>query len=172
MPKTAKTCSKIQEYTQIFDYNFETVEENSNLKETWTRVIVSLHFWRILLERLGDSWDPVTPLGAVHKVCHAPEGEGVWESVTVCGRGRGGEDHVTSHFPFFHNSQFYVLFYILSCIIQIYAATITFRVLRNQTCKGISWFIRNTQYGLFHCFKNCSNDYSYLKQSPCSIFAC
>ena len=44
--------------------------------------------------------------------------EGVWESVTVCDRG-GGKDHVTSHFPFFRNSQFHVLFYILSCIIQI-----------------------------------------------------
>ena len=43
-------------------------------------------------------------------------GERVWESVAVCD---GGKDHVTSHFPFFHNSQFYVLFYILSCIIQI-----------------------------------------------------
>ena len=57
--------------------------------------------------------------GAVHKVCHAPRGEGVWESVTVCDRGRGGKDCVTSHFQFFHNSSFYVLFYILSYIIQI-----------------------------------------------------
>ena len=73
--------------------------------------------------------------------------------MTVCDRGRGGRDHVTSHFPFFHNSQFYVLFYILSCIIQIQAATITFRVVRNLTCKGISWFIRNTQYGLLLLFK-------------------
>ena len=33
--------------------------------------------------------------------------------MTVCDRGEGGgKDHVTSHFPFFHNSQFYVLFYI------------------------------------------------------------
>ena len=56
----------------------------------------------------------LTFLGAVHKVCHAPRGEGVWESVTVCDR--GGKDHVTSHFQFFHNSQFYVLFYIFSCI--------------------------------------------------------
>ena len=46
-------------------------------------------------------------------------GEGVWESVTVCDRGEGGKDHVTSHFQFFHNSQFYVLFYIFSRIIQI-----------------------------------------------------
>ena len=44
-------------------------------------------------------------------------GEGVWESVTVCDRGEGGKDHVTSHFPFFHNSQFYVLFYLLYFII-------------------------------------------------------
>ena len=40
--------------------------------------------------------------------------------MTVCDRGGGGgKDHVTSHFQFFQNSQFYVLFYVLSCIIQI-----------------------------------------------------
>ena len=53
--------------------------------------------------------------GAVHKVCHAPGGRGsekVWQFVT----GEGGKDHVTSHFQFFHNSLFYVLFHILSCI--------------------------------------------------------
>ena len=42
-------------------------------------------------------------VGAVHKVCHAPRGEGVRESATVCDRG-GGKDCVTSHFRFFHNS--------------------------------------------------------------------
>ena len=41
----------------------------------------------------------------------------VWESVTVCDR--EGKDHVMSHYQFFHNSQFNVLFYILSYIKQI-----------------------------------------------------
>ena len=46
-PKTAKICSEFQRLTQIFDNNFETVKDNSNLKQTWTREIVSLHFWQI-----------------------------------------------------------------------------------------------------------------------------
>ena len=37
----------------------------------------------------------------------------------VTGGGGGGKDCVTSHFQFFHNSQFYVLFYLLSHINQI-----------------------------------------------------
>ena len=37
--------------------------------------------------------------------------------MTVCYG--GGKDHVTSHSQFFHNSQFYVLFYILSYILNI-----------------------------------------------------
>ena len=49
--------------------------------------------------------------------------------MTVCDRGRGGgQDHVTSRFQFFHNSQFNVLFDILSYIVQIEVANITFRV--------------------------------------------
>ena len=48
--------------------------------------------------------------------------------MTVCDR--GGKDHVTSHFQFFHNSQFNVLFDILSYIlVQIEVANI-FRVVR------------------------------------------
>ena len=43
--------------------------------------------------------------------------EKVWQFVTE-GRG-GGKDCVTSHFQFFHNSEFYVLFYILSYILLI-----------------------------------------------------
>ena len=50
--------------------------------------------------------------------------------MTVCDRGRGSQDHVTSHFQFFHNSQFNVLFDILSYIVQIEVANITFRVVR------------------------------------------
>ena len=77
---------------------------------------------------------PPTPLlvsyGAVHKVCHAPGGKGVWESVTACDKGRGGKDHVTSQFLFFHNSQFNVLFDIFSYIVQIEVANITFRVVK------------------------------------------
>ena len=44
--------------------------------------------------------------GAVRKVCHAPEGGG---GLRKCDSlWQGGKDHVTSHFPFFHNPQFYV----------------------------------------------------------------
>ena len=39
--------------------------------------------------------------------------EKVWQFVT-------GVKIMWRHTPFFHNSQFYVLFYILSCIIQIF----------------------------------------------------
>ena len=38
-----------------------------------------------------------TRTGAVHKVRHA-RGEGVREGVTVCDRGEGVQEHVTSHF--------------------------------------------------------------------------
>ena len=41
---------------------------------------------------------------------------------------------MTSHFQFFHNSQFNVLFDILSYIVQIEVANITFRVVRKYTC--------------------------------------
>ena len=53
MQKTAKICSQFQGLTQIFDYNFKTVKDNSNLKQTWTRGIVSPHFRRILFLTLG-----------------------------------------------------------------------------------------------------------------------
>ena len=59
-----------------------------------------------------------SPRGRPQSMSRSKGGE-VWESVTVCDRGGGGKDHVTSHFKFFHNSQFYVLFYIFSRIIQI-----------------------------------------------------
>ena len=61
----------------------------------------------------------------------APKGPSI-KYVTLQGGGglrkcdslwQGGKDHVTSHVQFFHNSQFYVIFYILSCIKQIWAAT-------------------------------------------------
>ena len=53
--------------------------------------------------------DKQRAIGAVHKVgCHAPEGGG---GLRKCDSlWQGGKDHVTSHFPFFHNPQFYVLF--------------------------------------------------------------
>ena len=50
--------------------------------------------------------------------------------MTVCDRGRGGKDHVTSHFQFFHNSRFNVLFDILSYMVQIEISNITFRDVR------------------------------------------
>ena len=46
-PTIAKIWSKFHGLTQIFDNNFETLEDNSNLKQNWTREIVSLHFWII-----------------------------------------------------------------------------------------------------------------------------
>ena len=69
---------------------------------------VGMSFSKFLSNNI-DAWGPSI------KYVTLQRGEGVWESVTVCDRGRGGggKDHVTSHFPFFHNSQFYVLFYIL-----------------------------------------------------------
>jgi len=39
---------------------------------------------------------PLPYLGAAHKVRHARGGEGVREGVTVCDRGEGGQEHVTS----------------------------------------------------------------------------
>ena len=49
-----------------------------------------------------------TTNGAVHKVCHAPEGGGgVWESVTVCDRGGGH----TFNFLTIHNFTLYFIFY-------------------------------------------------------------
>ena len=42
-----------------------------------------------------------------------------------------------SHFQFFHNSQFNVLFDILSYIVQIEVANITYRVVRKKTCIAV-----------------------------------
>ena len=61
--KTAKICSKIQELTQIFDYNFKMVKDNSNLKQTWTRGIVSLHFWRISFWTVGGQLRSICSFG-------------------------------------------------------------------------------------------------------------
>ena len=58
---------------------------------------------RIPLLEMDRNTQSTTHQGAVHKICHKGR-EGVWESVTVCDRGRGGKDHVTSHF-------FYFIFY-------------------------------------------------------------
>ena len=57
--------------------------------------------------------------GAVHKVCHAPGGGSEKVRQFVTGEEGGGKDHVTSHFLFFHNSYFNVLFDILSYIVKI-----------------------------------------------------
>ena len=61
--KTAKICSKIQGLTQIFDYSFKTVKENSNLKTTWTMGIVYLHFWRILFRTVKGQLRSSCPIG-------------------------------------------------------------------------------------------------------------
>ena len=65
--KTAKIWSKFHGLTQIFDNNFKTVKDNSNLKQTWTRGIVSLHFRQFHFEWFRDSWDPFAQLG--DKIC-------------------------------------------------------------------------------------------------------
>jgi len=51
-----------------------------------------MQFYNDLLQALFQH------LGAVHKVCHAWGGEGVRKGVTVCDRGEGVQEHVTSHF--------------------------------------------------------------------------
>ena len=62
-PKTAKIWSKFHRLTQIFVYNFETVKDNSNLKQTWTRGIVSLHFWRISFRSVQGQLRSICPIG-------------------------------------------------------------------------------------------------------------
>ena len=62
-PKTAKIWSKFHGLTQIFDNNFKTVEDNSNLKQTWTREIVSIHFWQISLWMVWGQLRSICPMG-------------------------------------------------------------------------------------------------------------
>ena len=52
-------------------------------------------------------------MGAVHKVCHAPEGGGGLRKCDSLWQGEGGKENVTSHFKFFtiHNFMFYFIFY-------------------------------------------------------------
>ena len=47
--ENSKNLVTIHGLTQIFNNNFKTVEDNSNLKQTWTREIVSQHFRKISL---------------------------------------------------------------------------------------------------------------------------
>ena len=61
--KTAKICSKFQGLTQIFYYNSKTVKDNSNLKQTWTREIVSLHFWQISFSSVWGQLRSICPIG-------------------------------------------------------------------------------------------------------------
>ena len=56
--------------TQIFDNNFKTVKDNSNLKQTWTTEIVSLHFWRISFR---------TVQGQLRSICSIG-----WENLYFC----------------------------------------------------------------------------------------
>ena len=65
--KTAKIWSKFHGLTQIFDNNFKTVKGNSNLKQTWTRGIVSLHFWQISLRMVRGQLRSICLLG--DKIC-------------------------------------------------------------------------------------------------------
>ena len=62
-PKTAKTWSKFHGLTQIFDNNFKTVKDNSNLKQIWTRGIVSLHFWQISFRMVRGQLRSICPIG-------------------------------------------------------------------------------------------------------------
>ena len=64
--KTANICSELQELTQIFDNNVQTVEDNSNLKQIWTRRIVSLHFWRISFWTVGGQLRSICSIGWEH----------------------------------------------------------------------------------------------------------
>ena len=70
MQKTIKICSKFQGLTHTFDNNFKTVKDNSNLKQTWTRGIVSLHFWQI------SFW---TVWGQLRSICSIG-----WENLCFC----------------------------------------------------------------------------------------
>ena len=54
---------------------------------------------------------PRAPQGPSIKYVTLQRGEGT--GLRKCDRRRGGKDHVTSHFPFFHNSQFYVFLYFI-----------------------------------------------------------
>ena len=102
--------------------------------------------------------------GVVHKVCHAPEGGGGLKKCDTLWQGEGGKDHVTSHFQFFHNSQFYFIFYHayntnLSCNYHL------------RSCKKLNLYFRvyyiETPNMVFYCyclkFSSNGRDYSYLK---------
>ena len=58
-----KNLLKISRVDSDFDYNFKTVKDNSNLKQTWTRGIVSLHFWRILFWTIGGQLRSICSIG-------------------------------------------------------------------------------------------------------------
>ena len=61
--KTAKIWSKFHGLTHIFDNNFKTVKDNSNLKQTWTRGIVSLQFWQIWHRMVQGQLRSICPIG-------------------------------------------------------------------------------------------------------------
>ena len=61
--KTAKIWSKFHALTQIFDNNFKMVNDNSNLKQTWTRGMVSLHFRRISFRMVQGQLRSICPIG-------------------------------------------------------------------------------------------------------------
>ena len=90
----------VQCSTIVVPHNFTPSKSDLSLISVWSQSDLSLI----------SVWS-----GAVHKVCHAPRGEGVWESVTVCDRGGGWRlcDVTLSIF-----SQFTILYFILYCIIH------------------------------------------------------
>ena len=83
---------------------------------------------------------------------------------------QGGKDRVTSPFPFFHNSQFYVLLYIyqdntnLSCNYHLRSCK------KNKLVRVFHGLLETPNMVFCYCLKYSRNDYSYLKQSPFSIF--
>ena len=64
-------------------------------------------------------------------ICHAPRAGAGYEKALQFVTGEEGVKIMRRQCQFFHNSQFNVLFYILSYIKQISVANITFRVVRN-----------------------------------------
>ena len=61
--KNSQNLVKISWVDSDFDNNFETVKDNSNLKQTWTMGIVSLHFWRISFRTVQGHLRSICPIG-------------------------------------------------------------------------------------------------------------
>ena len=60
--KNAKNSENLVKILGV-DNNFETVKDNSNLKQTWTRGIVSLHLWKISFWTVQGQLRSICPIG-------------------------------------------------------------------------------------------------------------